>query len=73
MYVYVIHIYQKYIYIYIYIYIYAIYIYAIMCPPVITTMALCQLMQLETCASYAQVHELPQSHCLNNREDRFFS
>ena len=70
-----------YVYIYIYIYIYIsiyiyIYIYAIikpMCPPVITTMALCQVMHLETCASCAQVHELPQSRCLDNREETLFS
>ena len=70
-----------YTYVYIYIYIYIsisiyIYIYAIikpMCPPVITTMALCQVMHLETCASCAQVHELPQSRCLDNREETLFS
>ena len=64
-----------YLYVYIHTYIY-IYIYAIikpMCPLVITTMALCQLMHLETCASCAQVHELPQSLCLDNREETFFS
>ena len=45
--------------------------------PVITTMALWQLMHLGTwwfCSnSCTQVHKLPQSHCGNNREGTLFS
>ena len=45
--------------------------------PVITTMALWQLMHLGTCTSSctscAQVHELPQSHCGDNWEGTFSS
>ena len=49
--------------------------------PVITTMALQQFMQLGTwCTIYqntrtlhAKVHELPQSHCCDNREGTLFS
>ena len=37
-----------------------------MCPPDITTMALLQLMHLP------QVHELPQSHCGDNRKGTLF-
>ena len=41
---------------------------------VITTMALWQLMHLGTwCTSCAQVHELPQSHCGDNREGTLLS
>ena len=63
-----------YIYIYIYIYIQSWKQFAL---PVITTMALWQLMHFETwctsCTPCAQVHELPQSHCGDNREGRLFS
>ena len=38
--------------------------------PVITTMALWQRMHLGSCA---RVHELPQSHCGDNREGTLFS
>ena len=41
--------------------------------PVVTTMSLWQLMHLGTCASCAQVHELPQSHCFDNQEGTLFS
>ena len=49
--------------------------------PVITTMTLCQLIHLAhdvrllyySSISCAQVHELPQNHCGNNREGTLFS
>ena len=63
-----------YIYIYIYIYIYVIM--KTMCPPgyhhngFVATHALGHMMNRTSCA---QVHELPQSHCGDNREGTLFS
>ena len=67
-----------YIYLY-YIYIYRYIIYVIMktmCPPGYhhNGFALWQLMHLGTNhTSCAQVHEVPQSHCGDNREGTLFS
>ena len=74
-YIYNIYIYVIIIYLYIYIYIH-IYICKYMLSwkqcalPAITTMALWQLMHLGT---WARVHELPQSHCGDNKEGTLFS
>ena len=70
------------IYIYIYIYIYICVIMKTMCPPgyhhngSVATNALGHMMYgyiMMSRASCAQVHELPQSHCGDNREDTLFS
>ena len=68
-----------YLYIYIYIYIYILYIHVIMktmCRPgyhhngFVATHALGHMMYRTSCA---QVHELPQSHCGDNRDGTLFS
>ena len=41
--------------------------------PVITTMALWQLIHLGTWCTWVHVHELPRSHCSDNREGILFS
>ena len=54
---------------YMYIYILCMYVYMHIYLYVYTTMALWQLVHLDTCC---QVHELSQNHCGDNREGTLF-